>query len=126
MATNPTNPNDTITVLNPGAGGDPMDESLVTQSDGATQGKRPRVELAEIVRMGGSWQVQLGTGLAALTARPGTVAGGSLWNGEPATGRCYVIDAFGSSEEVIDATQTDVTGLYACNNKVLPIVAPTA
>lgn len=37
---------DTVTNLNPGAGGDPMDESLATQSDGSTQGKRPRVELA--------------------------------------------------------------------------------
>lgn len=35
--------NDTTTVLNPGAAGDAMDESLVTQSDGTTQAKRPRV-----------------------------------------------------------------------------------
>lgn len=34
---------DTTTVLNPGVGGDSMDESLVTQSDGTTQVKRPRV-----------------------------------------------------------------------------------
>lgn len=35
--------NDTTTTLNPGSGGDTMDESLVTQSDGVTQAKRPRV-----------------------------------------------------------------------------------
>jgi hypothetical protein len=35
--------NDTTTTLNPGAAGDKMDESLVTQSDGVTQAKRPRV-----------------------------------------------------------------------------------
>jgi len=34
---------DTVTVLNPGVAGDSMDESLVTQSDGVTQAKRPRV-----------------------------------------------------------------------------------
>lgn len=34
---------DTTTQLNPGTGGDQMDESLVTQSDGVTQAKRPRV-----------------------------------------------------------------------------------
>lgn len=34
---------DTTTTLNPGAGGDVMDESLVKQSDGSTQAKRPRV-----------------------------------------------------------------------------------
>lgn len=37
------NQNDTTTALNPGAGGDSMDESLVVQSDGATLAKRPRV-----------------------------------------------------------------------------------
>lgn len=41
------NPTDTTTTLSPPsqAGGDAMDESLVTQSDGATQGKRPRVDV---------------------------------------------------------------------------------
>lgn len=35
--------NDTTTSLNAGVGGDVMDESLVTQFDGTTQAKRPRV-----------------------------------------------------------------------------------
>lgn len=35
--------NDTTTTLNTGTGGDVMDESLVTQSDGVTEAKRPRV-----------------------------------------------------------------------------------
>jgi hypothetical protein len=34
---------DTKTTLNPGTGGDDMDESLVIQSDGVTAAKRPRV-----------------------------------------------------------------------------------
>ena len=34
---------DTTTQLNPGSGGDLMDESLVTQADRVTQAKRPRV-----------------------------------------------------------------------------------
>jgi hypothetical protein len=33
----------TTTTLNPGSGGDVMDETLVTQSDGVTSAKRPRV-----------------------------------------------------------------------------------
>lgn len=37
-------PNDTSTVLNPGVGGDAMDETLATRADG-TQVKRPRVVL---------------------------------------------------------------------------------
>lgn len=38
-------PNDTTTVLNPGTGGDSMDESSVPQDDATTIAKRPRVVL---------------------------------------------------------------------------------
>lgn len=81
-------------------------------------------ELTEVVRMGESWQVANVTGQAALTALPTTVAGLTLWNGEPSTGKCYAIDSFGSWEAVVDATQTDVTAIFACQNKV-PVTAPT-
>jgi hypothetical protein len=39
----PQAPSDTTTELNAGSGGDIMDESLVLQSDGTTEAKRPRV-----------------------------------------------------------------------------------
>lgn len=81
-------------------------------------------ELTELVRMGDSWQVQLAAGLAALTVLPTVTAGLSLWNGEPATGKCYAIDSFGSVEEVVDATQADTTALFALNNRT-PVGAPT-
>jgi len=81
-------------------------------------------ELTTLVSLGDSWQVASATGLAALTALPTTTAGLSLWNGEPATGKCYAIDSFGSWEAVVDATQTDVTAIFACNNKT-PVTAPT-
>jgi hypothetical protein len=74
-------------------------------------------ELTEVVRLGDSWQINSTTGQAALTALPTTVAGLTIYNGEPANGKCYAIDSFGSAEEVIDATQTDNTGLFACINK---------
>lgn len=81
-------------------------------------------ELTELVRMGNSWQVSSATGLAALTALPTTTAGLSLWNGETGpTAKCYAIDAFGSVEEVVDATQTDSTAIFACNN-ITPVTAP--
>lgn len=86
-------------------------------------------ELTELVRMGVSWQVALATGLAALTALPTTVAGLSLWNGETGSSgmpaRQYAIDSFGSWEAVADATQPNVTAIFACNN-VSPVTAPTA
>ena len=65
-------------------------------------------ELTELVRLGDTWQVKLATGLAALTALPTTVAGISIYNGEPATGKCYIIEAFGSHEAVVDAVSHDV------------------
>jgi hypothetical protein len=37
---------DTTTVLNPGSGGDSMDESSVVQADGSTTAKQPRVHVA--------------------------------------------------------------------------------
>lgn len=74
-------------------------------------------ELTELVRQGGSWQQTTSTGQAALTALPTTTAGMSLNNFEAATGKSYAIDSFGSIEEVIDATQTDVTALFAMLNK---------
>jgi len=80
--------------------------------------------LTELVRLGGSYQVANVTGQAALTALPTTVAGLTLWNGEAAIGRCYAIDSFGSWEAVVDATQTDVTAIFACNNRT-PVTAPT-
>lgn len=81
-------------------------------------------ELTELVRLGDSWQVQNASGQAALTALPTTTAGLTLWNGEPATGKCYAIDSFGSWEAVIDATQTDQTAVFALNNKS-PVTTPT-
>lgn len=78
-------------------------------------------EYAEIVRLGQTFQVALTTGLAALTALPTTTAGLSLYNGESGAGvsapcYCYVIDAFGSVEEVIDATQADTTAIFVMIN----------
>lgn len=74
-------------------------------------------ELGEIIRLGQSWQASSTTGQAALTALPTTTAGLTLINNEPATGMCYLIDTIGSIEEVVDATQTDVTALMAMLNK---------
>lgn len=85
--------------------------------------------LTELVRLGRSWAINSTTGQAALTALPTTTAGLTLFNGEGSAGGnsnvCYAIDSFGSVEEVIDATQTDVTGIFAMINKRTS-VAPSA
>ena len=81
-------------------------------------------ELAELVRLGDSWQVITVTGTAALTALPTTVPGLRLWNGEPAGGKCYVIDSVVADQRVIDTTQSGGLSLFAMMNKP-PIAAPT-
>lgn len=83
-------------------------------------------ELTELVRLGGTYQVALATGLAALTALPTTTAGLSLYNGEPANGKCFAIDSFGSWEAVADATQSDLTALFAMNNARTSILSAPA
>ena len=79
-------------------------------------------EYGESARLGRIWQVSLSTGVAAQTALPTTTAGASLYNGESSTGKSYVLVAFGSIEEVADATQTDDTAIFACMN-VNPLVS---
>lgn len=74
-------------------------------------------ELTEIIRQGNSWQAQFTTGVAALTAIPTTTSLMSINNFEAGGGKSFVIDSFGTYEGVIDATQADVTAIFAMNNK---------
>lgn len=89
------------------------DEQFVINNRGDQCVVQSLPEQSELVRLGYSWQGATRTGQAALTALPTTVAGLSLGNAEPATGRSYVIDSFGSWEAVVDATQTDNTAIFA-------------
>lgn len=86
-------------------------------------------EITELIRLGRSWQAYLSTGVAALTALPTTVAGLSIYNGESqGSNTIYLVESFGSSENVIDATQADTTALFAMNNVVTGpgVTKPTA
>ena len=91
------------------------DEQLVINNRGDQCVVQSLPELTELVRLGFSWQGATRTGQAALTALPTVTAGLTLGNAEPATGKSYVIDSFGSWEAVVDATQTDVTAILAMN-----------
>lgn len=93
------------------------DEQLIINNRGDLVIAQGLPELTELVRLGGSYQVITTTGQAALTALPTTTSGVSLNNLEPSNGVCYAIDSFGSIEEVVDATQTDVTAILAMLNK---------
>lgn len=92
------------------------DEQLIMNNRGDLSVVQGLPELAELVRLGGSYQAQTATGLAALTALPTTTAAMSIYNGEPAGGKSYLIESFGSWEAVVDATQADTTALFAMLN----------
>ena len=81
-------------------------------------------ERTELVRLGDSWQVSNATATSSATGLPTTTAGLQLWNGEPSSGKSYVIDSVAATEAVVDSTQSDCTALMVCNNKT-PVATPT-
>lgn len=92
------------------------DEQCHVNMHGTTLLAQCLPELAEITRQGDSWQVITSAAIASLTTTPTTTAALSLWNGEPATGKCYAIDSIAALEIVVDATQADCTALFAMMN----------
>ena len=80
-------------------------------------------ELAEIVRLGESWQL-LTAAFTPLAALPTTVAIARLWNGEPGNGKIYVIDSVAVFKPIIDVTTQDAITIFAQNVKA-PVAAPT-
>lgn len=81
-------------------------------------------ERTEIVRLGDSWQVMTSSAQAPLTALPTTTGALNLWNGEGANGKSYIIDRVQVSEIVVDATQSNMTAVFACLVRP-PVATPT-
>lgn len=100
------------------------DEQIIINNRGDQCVAQGLPELTELVRLGDSWGI-LSAVTAALTAFPGVTAGHSLWNGEPANGKCYAIDSIGCVEVVTDATQQNSLALFAMNSVVGSVTAPT-
>src|SRR5882762_2664106 len=101
------------------------DEQLHLNSRGDVLVVQSMPNLAEVVRLGDSWQTKTTTGTAALTALPTTTPGICLWNGEPTglMGKCYVIDSVAVDVRVVDVTQAGTLSLFAMMNKP-PATAP--
>jgi len=78
--------------------------------------------ISELVRLGGSY-VCVGTGVAPVTALPTTTAHLSLWNGEAAGGKAYMIDAIGTAINASAAAAINL-GLSAQLNVTNPIANP--
>lgn len=89
------------------------DQALATTPDGdlfVAQGLPP---YAEITRQGGGFSAIQTAATAALVVRPTTVAGITLWNGEAAGGKSYVIDRLFTHNLVSTAAGT-FFGIWAC------------
>ncbi len=84
-------------------------------------------DLAEITRLGQSWQVKTETAFAALTTEPTTTAALSIFNDELDSGKSYIIQRVAIWERVVDATQQNMLALF-CNLQAdsSATVTPTA
>lgn len=76
--------------------------------------------LAEIVRLGNSWQ-SISQVYTALTALPTTVGIFGVWNGEPDNGKSYIIDSLAVVKILADTIQVDELGYF-----VTTVRAPVA
>jgi len=81
-------------------------------------------ERTELVRLGDSWQVMTSSAIAPLIAIPTTTGALQLWNGEASNGKSYVIDRVQVSEIVVDATQSNMTAVFASLTRP-PVTTPT-
>jgi len=99
------------------------DEQVHVNSRGDQIVSQGLPELTEIVRMGDTWQTILSSGVAPLTGIPTTTAALVLWNGEGANGKSYVIDSVFNVEGVVDATQSNMTSLFAMLGRP-PVTTP--
>ena len=93
------------------------DENLVLTPRGelvAVQGMPP---LAEIVRMGESYQSMTTAAVAAVVVRPTVAALFSLWNGEKASGKSYIIDSV-FAMVLVNPASIGGWGIWVMNNVV--------
>lgn len=93
------------------------EEQLVCTPRGeliVSQGMPP---LAEIVRMGDSFQSMSTAAVAALVVRPTTAAMLSLWNGEKAAGQSYAIDSV-FAFALVNPAAIGAWGIWVMNNVV--------
>lgn len=88
------------------------DEEVHMNNEGDVHAALGALPLADLVRMGDSWQI-LTAAWTAGTALPTTVAINRLWNGEPAGGKFYVIERVAVFRPIIDVTTIDQFTVFA-------------
>lgn len=77
----------------------------------------------ELTRRGNGWQAMATAAVAALVVRPSTTAMATLWNGEPAGGKSYIIDrAF--AHQLVSTAAAGFHSLWLCVHPV-GMAAPT-
>ncbi len=89
------------------------DRPMESDSDGnllVSQGMPPGVEMS---RLGSGWSAIATAAIAALVVRPGTAAAFTLWNGEAAGGKSYVIDRL-FTHNLVSTAAIHRFGIWAC------------
>lgn len=91
------------------------DQQLAVNNRGElliAQALPPNVEL---VRLGNSWWTKLTTATAPVIVEPTTASLLSLWNGEPDTGYCYILDSIFGYKVANDASASGMLALAMLN-----------
>ena len=68
---------------------------------------------AEMTRLGGGYSAIATAAVAGLVVRPGTTAGFTLWNGESAGGKSYIVDRL-FSHCLVSGGEDGRFGIWAC------------
>jgi len=82
-------------------------------------------EFMELIRQGNSWQ-KLSDAVACVTAVPTTTAAHTLWNGEPAGGKSYVIQGLSWMCTTSAAAATKFGAVVQIDNSLYAAVPATA
>jgi len=72
---------------------------------------------AALTAKGDSWQVMATSAIAALVVRPTDTAMLTLWNGEAAGGKSYIIERV-FTHALVTGTQQDMFGIWLCLNDI--------
>jgi hypothetical protein len=73
--------------------------------------------LTELVRLGDSWAVFMGSPTVGVTTVPTTTPAAYIWNGEPDNGKSYIIDSVLVQRAIADVTTPELFTVWVQNHR---------
>ncbi len=90
-----------------------QERAIALDADNAQFVVQAGTPYAELTRLGGGYSAIATAAVAALVVRPSTVAMFTLWNGETAGGKSYVIDRL-FTHNLVSTNALSFFGIWAC------------